>query len=128
MKLVRLKEDFINQAVKIDPEFEQKHWRGYALVITDKRSRYLIPLRSRCNHPYCFKNEVLGKFLDFSKSFELVNDSIVDSAYFLEKREFTFYNKNINTIRVQLKQFNRMRKKFKFAVNIEKIKKIQRNY
>lgn len=128
MRVVKLKEDFIGKAVEVEPEFEQKHWRGYALIITERKTSYLIPLRSNCKHPYCFKNEISNKFLDFTKSFELNNDKIIDSTYSLDKREYDFYQRNIGVIRKELMKFNKNRKKFRYSVNIDTINKLQKNY
>lgn len=128
MQVVKLKEEFIKKAVQIEPEFEQKHWRGYALVITDRKTSYLVPLRSKCNHPYSFKNEISNKYLDFTKSFELSNSSIISSTYILDKAEYDFYQQNIRTIRNQLVGFNRKRSKFSYAVSINKINKVQQEY
>lgn len=128
MKMVRLKEGFIKKATAIDPEFEQKHWRGYAIVITNGRLEYLVPLRSKCNHPYCYKNEVSGKFLDYSKSFELINKNIILSIYTLDSQEYLFYKRNIREISKELIKFNKMRNKYKYSVNNDKIKKIQSDW
>lgn len=128
MQMVKLKEDFIKMATKEDSEFEQKHWRGYAIIITSKTTNYLVPLRSKCKHPYCFKNEISNKYLDYSKSFELTNNKIIEKTYGLEEMEYKFYQKNIQTIKKELIKFNKQRTKFSFAVNVEKINKIQKEY
>ncbi|WOO86883.1 hypothetical protein RZE82_07110 [Mollicutes bacterium LVI A0039] len=125
MKFVKLKKSFVQEACKIDKEFEQKEWRGYAIVIELSTEKYLVPLRSNCKHKYCFKNKVSNKYLDYTKSFVLVNEKIIDQIIVLEEIEYLFYQKNIKKISSELSRFNTKRSNISFAVDNELIKKVQ---
>lgn len=131
MKIVRLKQEFVEQAIEVDSEFLDKHTRSYMYIKVKVESiDYLIPFRSNISHHYCYKfsdYNLDSKYIDFTKSIPLINPNIIYSDVIVERSYFELYETNIrNVASVFSKYLINDHKNNRFGIDHKKMLEIQK--
>lgn len=133
MKIVKLKEDFVLQAIELDNEFLEKSSRGYMYIkVNVEHIDYLIPFRSSVTHNYCYEfkqGAADSTCVDFTKSIPIVNENIIDNNIYIDRKFFELYEKNVYNIAKQFtKYLVNNHKNNKYGVNHDSIIMLQNKF
>lgn len=125
MKIVKLKDEFIELAIQNNSTFLHKNTRPYLVLIVFRSKEYLVPFRSNVKkgaYSFIFYDSVEGKGLDFRSAFELVNENIIDSYRSIPQDDYIVISENSRTIEFM---FDNYMKSNKYSEFKEEMKKIQ---